>query len=916
MPHLESSLLAVLTIPELKEQLRGQMEMPRAATKCKADMVEWIIVHADLDLKTHLTEVCEQKCHRIEQTAQSKKRKRHETQRMQRKIRRVERIDRSAEHDIEKYLDLASEAQLDQCFLEFIEATSNSAMKHVLCAVCAREVSVQEDNVHTLRSEDIPHAHRLIPSIPHPAHDLYNGMLLEPSGVFVRTEDCEECVHLCGDCSKALSLDVPSPPPLSLANNLWIGRIPWELARLTVPEQLLVSLLHPRVFVFKLFPRDKDVRPEDAALQRAMRGNVSTYEQDVAGVAAMVEGRLMLRPASILSSIVTITYIGKDQLQKAWLHRTFRVRREVIRQALLWLKASNPKYYGHIEIDESRLALLPDDDVPNEIMDVARQTTDVGLVDQENSGYVPVLDEDSTTCTMPQESEARLGLHTGESHSADAEPDVIPFQVSGSIDTDLTNLTGNDLMMWGLANLWNKGEEGGYAVRHGSQAVRDLPPLREDAASSLEPGAQRTYFEMAFPCLFPYGTGGVESRRTTGVDFATHIRWLLQYHDRRFRKHETLPFVAFGILQKRAALQHAHVQIRRKDFERDGRVMASLTQQQLETARQQEDKGIPITDPAVQTLRKHVHATAGRVMGTDQSRYNLRSEIRSTGIEHGPPSVWATWNPSDMNCPLAQVLCGAEIDLDHFDATLGPGKHQRAKNIASDPYAAAKFFHFTVKTILQTLAQVRATKFQVESHPGVFGDISAYFGTVEAQGRGTLHLHILIWLKNTPTGDELKDLFKAEAFQTKVKNYIRANIRAYKPGLDSEESIKAILTDPNIGYCRPPDPGSRTYKDDIDQLELRLARSLQVHTCKVRRCLRPNKHGKQECKRKAPWQCSDDNFVNERGEWGPKRKCGYVNGWHPAILVNARCNNDCKLLTNGADTKNITFYVTGHICVP
>ncbi|THG93982.1 hypothetical protein EW026_g7391 [Hermanssonia centrifuga] len=607
-------------------------------------------------------------------------------------------------------------------------------------------------------------------------------------------------------------MNVSTPPPMSLANNLWIGRIPWELARLTVPEQLLVSLLHPRVFVFKLFPRDKDVRPEDASLQRAMRGNISTYEQDVAGVAAMVQGRLMPRPASILSSIITITYIGKDVLRKAWLQRTFRVRREVVRQALLWLKRENPKYYGHIDIDERRLELLPEDDVPPEIMDVVRQTTDVGLVDQESAGYVPT-DEESNGFPMPQDE----GNGGTRGDVTDADPDVIPFQVSGSIDTDLTNLTGNDLMMWGLANLWNKGEEGGYAVRHGSQAVRDLPPLRQETGASLDPGSQRNYFEMAFPCLFPYGTGGVELPRTIAVPFVTHVRWLLQYFDRRFRRHETLPFVAFGILQKRAALQHAHVQIRRKDFERDGRVMASLTAAQLEAARQQEEKGIPITDPAVCILRKHVHATAGRVMGTDQSRYNLRSEIRATGLEHGPPSIWSTWNPSDMNCPLAQVLCGEDIDLDKFDATLGPDKNQRAKNVASDPYAAAKFFHFTVQTILETLAQVKASKFQVEGAPGIFGEVAAYFGTVEAQGRGTLHLHILIWLKNTPTADELKDLFKEETFQSK-----------------------------------------------------------------------------------------------ETGEWGPKRTCGYVNGWHPAILVNGRCNNDCKLLTNGAETKNITFYVTGY----
>ena len=45
---------------------------------------------------------------------------------------------------------------------------------------------------------------------------------------------------------------------------------------------------------------------------------------------------------------------------------------------------------------------------------------------------------------------------------------------------------------------------------------------------------------------------------------------------------------------------------------------------------------------------------------------------------------------------------------------------------------------------------------------------------------------------------------------------------------------------------------------------------------------------------------------------GPKRLHGYVNSWVPSILINARCNNDGKFLTSGADTKNITFYVTSY----
>jgi hypothetical protein len=85
-----------------------------------------------------------------------------------------------------------------------------------------------------------------------------------------------------------------------------------------------------------------------------------------------------------------------------------------------------------------------------------------------------------------------------------------------------------------------------------------------------------------------------------------------------------------------------------------------------------------------------------------------------------------------------------------------------------------------------------------------------------------------------------------------------------------------------------------------------------VHTCKLRRCLFPDKHGFFTCKRRAPFRCASDDFVDENGDWGPKRLYAYINGWIPGITICLRCNNDGKLLTNGGDNKNITFYVTSY----
>ena len=487
---------------------------------------------------------------------------------------------------------------------------------------------------------------------------------------------------------------------------------------------------------------------------------------------------------------------------------------------------------------------------------------------------------------------------------------MIPLQISGSVDCDVSSVTANELMKWGLANLWKDGREGGYAVRHGRQPVSDFPP--RGTGDSECPADQPNFFEKAFPCLYPFGRGGLESPRPVPLGFPEHIRWSLEYCDRRFRKHETFPFITFGISQRRQALTSSRIQMKSHTFEREAHTVATITAEKLEQAKTEEEKGLPISDEAVQALKRHVYATASRVSGTDQSRYRLRSQIWSTSTVLGPPSLWITINPSDLHDPIAQIFAGEEIDLDKFLATLGPDKARRAKNIADDPYAAAKFFHFMITTILETLFQVKITPAQVKSGMGVFGRVTAYFGTVESQGRGTLHLHLLVWLKHVPSPDEISALLKTDTFRKRVLAFIQANFRAYVPGLESAESIAALPHNNEISYSRPPNPDCEDYEGELQRSELALARMEQVHVCKPRRCLVYNQHNQLVCKRRAPFQVSEDAFITDTGLCGPKRLYGYVNTWVPSILVNARCNNDGKFLTSGADTKNITFYVTSY----
>ena len=133
------------------------------------------------------------------------------------------------------------------------------------------------------------------------------------------------------------------------------------------------------------------------------------------------------------------------------------------------------------------------------------------------------------------------------------------------------------------------------------------------------------------------------------------------------------------------------------------------------------------------------------------------------------------------------------------------------------------------------------------------------------------------------------------------------------PGFESAEELKKIPNDVEVAYSRPPNPQSPDYDSEIMVLERKVARNKQHHTCEVRRCLVMNKAGQWVCKRCAPFQTADDDFVDKDGHWGMKRLYEFMNAWVPGITINARCNNNIKLLTNGRETTNISFYIMAYL---
>ena len=293
-------------------------------------------------------------------------------------------------------------------------------------------------------------------------------------------------------------------------------------------------------------------------------------------------------------------------------------------------------------------------------------------------------------------------------------------------------------------------------------------------------------------------------------------------------------------------------------------------------------------------------------MGTDESRIKIRSLIWGMCMMKNPPNIWLTINPADTQDPIAQVLCGEEFDLDAFDAH---NQQPSDTAIATDPYAAATFFRVMIDAVLQSLLGIRGYSHgaPIQREVGILGEIGAYIGTVEAQGRGTLHLHMLLWLNGSQTSKEMKDSLLSTEFREKLKSFISKNVHADIPDVHGAD-VFALPRHTHVAFSRPVDPRQPNYLANARNAEKNIARTVQLHRCGPA-CTRLVK-GRFVCKRRAPFPLADEDWIDEEGKWGPRRTNGYLNNWCPPILQCTRSNHDIKLMSNARETKHVSWYIT------
>ncbi|KAJ3924797.1 MAG: hypothetical protein NXY57DRAFT_969015 [Lentinula lateritia] len=240
------------------------------------------------------------------------------------------------------------------------------------------------------------------------------------------------------------------------------------------------------------------------------------------------------------------------------------------------------------------------------------------------------------------------------SNEGDNRGAVFPVQSHGVIDVNGNGIPQSELVASALENMSGRrrtAERLGqpdehFFVRHG-QFANEYPHRDESGTLTSGEPDNPNHLLGCFPTLFPYGEGGFETPQKHQVSYEAHSKWALH------------------VQQKRAICASAAVRMKRADYVKHRRAMEKLTEEDFKKAAEEEKKKKPFSNLVIQALVSHLSAN-----------------------------------------PIAQVFAGEDIDLDVFRSDCGPNSTRRALNIAKDPYAAAKFFHFVIKAIVKIVHTV------------------------------------------------------------------------------------------------------------------------------------------------------------------------------------------------------------------
>ena len=505
-------------------------------------------------------------------------------------------------------------------------------------------------------------------------------------------------IEVCPECSTAVKCN--KIPDHCVASGFDFGKNLKTLPPLNLMERLMISKSIIHLHSIKL---------KNDHAGSALLGNCIVFPHNGIETCNTL-------PRLNLDELLNITYYGKRNLSALCMEKlrkmqTFQISRVNISIWLYFLKKHN-SYYKNIDINEQFLTMGEDN------FKAWMDSTFISIFDVEENENILRKDNEETGAPISNEKIESLDYYFMSSN----------YDLPTTEKNDVANSFLDDFQ-----NALSKNQT--------------FPIISEDTIPLNDYSHNDEILNGSFPTLFPLGINFPHKILNDKIN-----RHLLLYYDQRFNNHEFI-FFLFNQRQRANISRETVIYVNNSQeaFEDISNLLLnpnleSILKDAKETPESTEAKSL------IKLLEKHLQKSGSRIPFSKHERKMSLSHLIGYCRHFGKPSYFITAAPSDLDSPLILKLAGLE------EVTKIPIA-SRIQVAANSPVAVVETFFRTMNQMFEILLgkktltlgipdeeYTRSTLPDPETRKkGIIGKCVAFYAVYEVQGRGTLHVHYLVW---------------------------------------------------------------------------------------------------------------------------------------------------------------------------
>ncbi|KAG2744810.1 hypothetical protein P692DRAFT_201841410 [Suillus brevipes Sb2] len=694
----------------------------------------------------------------------------------------------------------------------------SQSLKRGCCAVCA----------HNLCAKDL----RCVAVEKVPLDLLQNDCL--PEHTLPQTYDFELCcrailcwsldeVYMCCSCHSALICKSPHQPVNSLANFQYYGhqRLPVHVreafSSASIYDLMLVSRARAsqvtHYYTYK--PSLTLFWSSEEASQRYNKGNVAVRPQHATELS-----NLLPPNHDELQDAMCVIFSGQKEIPPILVTKSrVKILIDFLIESNFWYQHSG-MVYSQANMDA--------------LFDEVDREADVSLPRALAMCHLPTGGQAST-------EEGFSDRYVEDTHSGPVQISDIVMESVGYTEGDHSAQSREKMKLHALAHVLDRKKF--LLSRTGSKFVADDDP---------------GLMSYLFPHLDPWSIGGFNhSGRTVQqhISMKAQVRNLLRQDDSPFRHDPHFAFICWNMIQKREISTNTTFRISsslQRNLANELRDIApSLTTLANKWNNSVDEKPCTTQEKRAARILRRLQASTKSLRGSVGYKLCRRNEIRT-------PALFVTLNPHDLT---------SSIEADIWSVM---SAFERSKMIASRPDAAAIAFDLQIRAFIDIILKYK-------HGPGVFGHCKAYYGMVEAQGRGTLHCHMLL-----PQ--------VLHGFQAKMFDWLESIISC------------ELLNDVGCTLPQIAELDEASFEYEFREFLTRLAIECNWHNIRM-----SEKRGDENCRMRMDGSLKDVTTIDLR-RWRAR-----INNYTDLILFLLQSNTDTQFIGSGEAAKAAVFYITEYI---